>query len=154
MDEKTLVILVVVLFIGFIVLLISRSGENHGRLKPNEAVTEAFKSHRPAVDLNYWFSGPESRPIAIIGVQRRFRFDSAEHWMRANEGEEALKRLIEGMQSGALQGNRNLRGFGMVDQHGERIGVWYSAVGIQAMIKRTGIDSIEIWPPSQEKPEP
>ena len=59
------------------------------------------------------------------------------------------------MQSKALQRNRNLRGFDMVDQRGERIGEWYSAVGIHAVIKRTGIDSVEILPPSTgESPNP
>jgi hypothetical protein len=42
----------------------------------------------------------------------------------------------------------------MVDQRGERIGEGYSAVGIQPVIKRTGIDSVEIWPPSPAKVEP
>ena len=42
----------------------------------------------------------------------------------------------------------------MVDQRGERIGDWYSAPGIQAVIKRTGIDSVEVFPPTTDKPEP
>jgi len=154
MDEKTVIIVVVALFIGFIVFFISRSGENYGMLKPSADVTAAFESYRQAPDLDYWFSGPESHPIAIIGVERRFRFDSAEHWMRVSAGEKPLKKLIAGMQSGALQVNRNLRGFEMVDQRGERIGDWYSAVGVQAVIKRTGLDSVEVWPPSAEKPRP
>ncbi|HEX7538880.1 MAG TPA: hypothetical protein VF358_01125 [Syntrophales bacterium] len=154
MDEKAVIIVVVALFIGFIVFFLSRSGENYGMLKPSADVTAAFESHRPAADLDYWFSGPESQPITIIGVEKRFRFDSADHWMRGNEAEESLKRLITGMQSGALQRNRNLRGFEIVDQRGERIGEWYSTVGIQAVIKRTGIDSVEIWPPSPDKVEP
>ena len=154
MDEKTVIIVAVALFIGFIVLFISRSGENYGMLKPSETVTASFESYRQAPDLDYWFSGPESQPLTIIGVEKRFRFDSAEHWMKVGPGEESLKRLVEGMQSKALQRNRNLRGFEMVDQRGERIGEWYSTAGIQAVIKRTGIDSIEVWPPSPEKPEP
>ena len=154
MDEKTFIILVVALIIGFIVLFISRSGENYGMLKPSETVTASFESHRREPDLDYWFSGPESHPLTIIGVEKRFRFDSAQHWMKIEPEEESLQRLIEGMQSKALQMNRNLRGFEMVDQRGERIGEWYSAVGIQAVIKRTGIDSVEVWPPSMESPKP
>ena len=154
MDEKTVIIVVVALFIGFMVFFISRSGENYGMLNPSEAVTAAFESHNQAPDLEYYFSGPESQPITIIGVEKRFRFDSADNWKKVNEGEESLKRLISGMRSEALQRNRNLRGFEMVDQSGKRIGEWYSAVGIQAVIKRTGIDSIEIWPPSPAKVEP
>jgi hypothetical protein len=42
----------------------------------------------------------------------------------------------------------------MVDQRGERIGEWYSAVGLHAVIKRTGIDSVEVWPPTPAKVEP
>jgi hypothetical protein len=154
MDEKTVILVVVALFIGFLVFFISRSGENYGMLKPSTDVTAAFESHRQVPDLEYYFSGPESQPITVIGVEKRFRFDSADHWKRVNEGEESLKRLISGMQSRALQLNRNLRGFEMVDRRGERIGEWYSAVGIQPVIKRTGIDSVEIWPPSPAKVEP
>jgi hypothetical protein len=154
MDEKTVLMIVVALFIGFIVFFISRSGENYGMLKPSETVTASFESYRQAPDLDYWFSGPESHPLTIIGVDKRFRFYSAEHWMKVGPGEEPLKKLIEGMQSRALQMNRNLRGFEMVDQRGERIGEWYSAVGIPAVIKRTGIDSVEIWPPPPAKVEP
>ena len=154
MDEKTFLILAFALIIGFIVLFISRSGEIYGMLKPSETVTASFESHRREPDLDYWFSGPESQPLAVIGVAKRFRFDSAQHWMKIGPEGESLQRLIEGMQSKALQMNRNLRGFEMVDQLGERIGEWYSAVGIQAVIKRTGIDSVEVWPPSMESPKP
>lgn len=154
MDEKTVIIVVVALFIGFIVFFISRSGENYGMLNPSAEVAAAFESQRPAPDLDYWFSGPESHPVALIGVEKRFRFDSAEHWMRVKPGEESLKPLIAGMQSKAMQRNLNLRGFEMVDQRGERIGEWYSVAGIQAVIKRTGIDSVEIFPPSPGKVEP
>ncbi len=153
MDEKTVLFVVIALFIGFIVLFISRSGENHGMLRPSTDATAHYQSFRLAADQDYWFSGPESYPVAIIGVERRFRFDTAGRWMRV-DGEEAMKRLVTGMQSRALQMNRNLGGFEMVDQRGERIGDWYSAPGIQAVIKRTGIDSVEIYPPSLEKPEP
>jgi hypothetical protein len=52
MDEKTVIIVVVALFIGFLVFFISRSGENYGMLKPSADVTAAFESHRPAADLD------------------------------------------------------------------------------------------------------
>lgn len=154
MDEKTFLIIVIALFIGFIVFFVSRSGENSGMLKPSETATEHFQSGQALPWLDYWFSGPESHPRALIGVEKRLRFDSAKHWMKVHAGEESLKRLVEGMQSKALQTNRNLRGFEMVDHRGERIGEWYSEAGIQAVIRRTGIDSVEVWPPSPEKPEP
>lgn len=153
MDEKTFLIVVIALFIGFIVFFISRSGENYGMLRPSTDATVNYQSHRLAADQDYWFSGPESHPVAIIGVQKRFQFVTAGHWVRI-DGEEALKRLVTGMQSRALQANRDLRGFEMVDQRGERIGDWYSAPGIQAVIKRTGMDSIEVYPPGLPTVEP
>ncbi len=154
MDERTFLIIVLVLCIGFIVFFMSRSGENYGVLKPSESATASFQSHSQAPDLEYYYSGPESDPLAIIGVEKKFRFDSAKHWVRVGPGEDRLKQLIEAMQSGALQMNRNLRGFEIVDQRGERIGDWYSIAGIQPVIKRTGIDSVEVWPPSPAKTEP
>ena len=142
MDEKTVLFVVIALFIGFIVLFVSRSGENYGMLRPSADATAHYRSFRLAVDQDYWFS-----------VERRFRFDTAGHWVRV-DGEEAMKRLVAGMQSRALQMNRSLGGFEMVDHRGERIGDWYSAPGIQAVIKRTGIDSVEIFPPSSEPVQP
>jgi hypothetical protein len=153
MDEKTVLFIVIALFIGFIVLFISRSGENYGMLRPSTDATAQYQSFRLVADQDYWFSGPESYPVAIIGVERRFRFDTAGHWERV-DGEQAMKRLVAGMQSRALQMNRNLGGFEMLDHRGERIGDWYSAPGVQAVIKRTGIDSVEIYPPPPEKLEP
>ena len=153
MDEKTFLIIVLALCIGFIVFFMSRSGDPYGKLKPSESATANLQSHREAPDLEYYYSGAESHPLAIIGVEKKFRFGSAKHWMRIGAGQE-LKRLIEGMQSRALQLNQNLRGFEMVDQRGERIGEWYSITGIQPVIKRTGTDSVEVWPPPPAKTEP
>ena len=154
MDERTFLIIVLVLCIGFIVFFMSRSGENYGMLKPSDSATERFQSNSQSSDLDYYYSGPESHPLAIIGVEKKFRFDSAKHWVKVRPGEDSLEQLIAAMQSKARQMNQNLRGFEMVDQRGERVGEWYSAIGIQAVIKRTGIDSVEVWPPSPEKPAP
>ncbi|HET6489873.1 MAG TPA: hypothetical protein VFG28_08925 [Syntrophales bacterium] len=154
MDERAYLIIILVLCIGFIVFFMSRSGENYGTLKPSEGATASLQSYREDADLDYYYSGPESHPLAIIGVEKKFRFDSAKHWMKIGPGQEALKRLMEAMQSRARERNQNLRGFEMVDQKGERIGEWYSVVGIQPAIKRTGIDSVEVWPPPPAKVEP
>jgi hypothetical protein len=154
MDERTFLIIVLVLCIGFIVFFMSRSGGNYGKLKPSESATASLQSGREVPDLVYYYSGPEYHPLAVIGVEKKFRFDSVKYWMRIGPGQDSLKRLIEGMQSRALQMNQNLRGFEMVDQRGERIGEWYSIVGIQPVIKRTGTDSVEVWPPSPAKVEP
>lgn len=154
MDEKTIMIIVLVLCIGFIVFFMSRSGENYGKLKPSDSATASFESHSQVTDFDYYYSGTESHPLAIIGVEKKFRFDSAKHWMKVKPGEDSLEQLIAGMQSKAGQKNQNLRGFEMVDQRGEHVGEWYSAIGIQAVIKRTGIDSVEVWPPSPETPKP
>lgn len=154
MDERTYLIIILVLCIGFIVFFMSRSGENYGMLKPSESARASFESYSPAPDLDYYYSGPESHPLAIIGVDKKFRFDSVKHWMKIGPGQDSLKHLMQGMQSRAQQMNQNLRGFEMVDQRGERIGEWYSAVGVPALIKRTGIDSVEVWPPAPAKVEP
>jgi hypothetical protein len=154
MDERTILIIALVLCIGFILFFMSRSGETYGKLKPSESAAASLQSHGEAPDLDYYYSGPESNPLAIIGVEKKFRFDSAKHWMRIGPGQDSLKRLMDGMQSRAVQMNQNIRGFEIVDQRGERIGEWYSIMGMQPVIKRTGIDSIEVWPPSPEKPKP
>ncbi len=154
MDERTYLIIVLVLCIGFIVFFMSRSGENYGKLRPGDSTTESLQSRREVPDLDYYYSGPESHPLAIIGVEKKFQFDSAKHWVRIGPGQDSLKRMMDGMQSRALQLNQNLRCFEIVDQRGERIGEWYSSMEIQPVIKRTGISSVEIWPPPPAKVEP
>ena len=153
MDERTFLIIALVLCIGFIIFFMSRSGENSGTLRPSESATASFQSNSQSSDLEYYYCGPESNPLAIIGVEKKFRFDSAKHWVRVRP-EDSLGQLIAGMQSKARQMNQNLRGFEIVDQRGERLGEWYSAIGIQAVVKRTAIDSIDVWPPAPAKTEP
>ncbi len=46
MDEKTVFIVVIAVFIGLIALLVSRSGENHGLLRPSGTATENFQASR------------------------------------------------------------------------------------------------------------
>ena len=51
MDEKTFLIIVIALFIGFIVFFVSRSGENFGMLKTSETATDHFQAAEALPEL-------------------------------------------------------------------------------------------------------
>jgi len=142
------------LFLGFLLFFASRPAEPEGELRPSNAVTEAFRSRRILPDRDYYFSGPESRPIAIIAVDRRFRFESAGLWRKAGEEPDRLDVLLRGMDSQALERNADLRGFEILGRRKERIGEWYSETGLRAVVRYRGTDVIEIDPPEPRKPEP
>ncbi len=154
MDEKTILIAAIVILAGVVVLFASCAGEQYGSLRPSATLSESFQSSREDPNLEYYWAGPESDPLAVIGVERRLRFDSARHWMKIDPGGNRLKQLTENMRSNAPAKSANLQGYEIVDHRGECVGAWYSAVGVRAVIKRTGTDSVEIWPPSPEKPKP
>lgn len=93
----------------------------YGRFIPDRGVTEAFKAYQPDPGLNYYISGSDAYPNAIMGLNRAYTLDSA-LWKRVEMTPQALYKLVTNMQMKTLFQH----GFVLTDPKGNRIGVWYS----------------------------
>ncbi len=146
MDLKLILVVTVAILAGYFLFFSGRFSENYGMIKPDPAVTEAFEHYRIDPDLVYYYSGPEVRPNAVIGIDRRFVLDSTQ-WEKMNPAPDPFRETIRCMQSKALELNRSLYGFAILDPRGDPLGAWYSLPGIQVSVKMLDGNRVSISTP-------
>ena len=94
---------------------------NYGRVIPDGDVTGAFETYQTDPDLTYYISGSDVYPNAIMGLRKAYTLDST-LWKKFKMTPQVLRELVTNMQMKAPI----LHGFTLVDNRGNRIGVWYS----------------------------
>jgi hypothetical protein len=118
--------------------------EGYGSLVPSSEVTQAFDGYRINSDLNYYFSGAEAWPDAIIGVNKAYTLDSP-LWRKIVATPEVFKNFVSGMKS--RPSTMALHGYAILDDKGRQIGVWYSMFGVRGYIKMEGDKIVDIATP-------
>ena len=94
---------------------------NYGRLEISNAVEQAFRNNEMLDHYQYYYSGRENKPSAIIGIDPAFQF-SSKFWT-----------AIEPSQFTTMVGRMFpeygfLYGAYMMNPEGKKAGVWYSWV--------------------------
>jgi hypothetical protein len=146
MELKFILAVAVAILIGYLLFFAGRIGEDYGTIQPDQAAKEAFEQCRVNPDLVYYFSGSEVYPNAVIGIDRRFFLDST-LWEKMNPAQDNFRETIRRMQSRALESNRSLYGFAILDPRGNHLGEWYSLPGIDVAVKMLGDDRLSISTP-------
>jgi hypothetical protein len=95
----------------------------YGSLQNNREVTEAFNKGRIFPNYQYYYSGFERIPYGLIGIGKRYRLRSR-YWQTINPDAALL-----GQWAYRMQHVYSLppRGAWILDQNGNRIGVWFSS---------------------------
>ena len=99
---------------------------DYGRLERSQAANEIFKSYQVLPDYKYYYSGPEGRPDAIMGILREYTLETTQ-WTQVDFSDAQLKKLIDGIN---FHHSTSVRyypyGFFILDHNGNRLGIWYS----------------------------
>jgi hypothetical protein len=105
-------------------LCIGCTHANSGRLKLSSEVGRLFESHQVLEDHNYYFSGSDVRPNAIMGIQKDYHLKSR-LWKSENVTPERLKLWINLMTD---YRGFSIRTYGswILDPNGKAVGIWYS----------------------------
>jgi hypothetical protein len=111
------------LLAAFILAFLASCSADYGRLEINSAVEQAFKNHEMLDNYQYYYSGRENKPSAIIGIDPAFQF-SSKFWT-----------AIEPLQFRTMVGRMFpdygfLYGAYILAPDGRKAGVWYSWVNI------------------------
>ncbi len=113
-----------------------------GRLQNSPQVTEVFKGSRILPDHQYYISGFQRVPYAIIAVDNIYQLRDG-HWEPIDLDSTALSQLIYRMEQVY---SLNPRGAWILDQAGNRLGVWYSSQ-YQTLVKREKDNRIVVVSP-------
>jgi len=119
----------------FSMILISLSGctmSNYGKLKSNPEVKQSFETYQILPNHKYYFRGVESRPSVIVGINENYELN-LKLWVQIDPKSQDFRTLI---QRASLQGMGNTVqpwGFRILDNAGNYVGVWYSALRAAAV---------------------
>ena len=136
------------LTLGLLILalmtLFSGCFENYGRLRLSKEVDQTFENAIILPDYNYYYSGPDARPWAILGIKKSYKLQTSQ-WKKVDLSPEQLKSWILFMSD--FRGYQ-YRTFGsrVLDPEGKQIGIWYSA-WYMTPVKMLGGNEVAVYPP-------
>jgi hypothetical protein len=100
-----------------------------GGQKISSEVTRVFESYQVLPDHRYYHIGWDTRPYAIVGLKEPYHITS-KFWLKFDANSETLKKRVDALEIFNERGYTHAYGYYILDQAGNRIGVWYSSISI------------------------
>jgi hypothetical protein len=103
--------------------------KNYGSIVPDGRVMEAFDRFQVNPNYDYFYSGSEVYPSAVIGLDKSYTLES-DLWKKLDMTPVKLKEIVTNMKfkSATVNFKSPLHGFAIFDDSGKQIGVWYSII--------------------------
>ena len=141
-------ILIAIVSIALVLIAIVkwRASARYGKIRPSREVTTAYECFSVDPGLNYYISGSDTYPNAIIGIDKTWILES-DLWKKKDLSSQSMKELVQNMQSKSAEQNITLHGFVILDNKGRRIGDWFSIMGIITTVEITGERRVIVYTP-------
>jgi hypothetical protein len=122
--------------------------KNYGTIVPDGVVTNTFEKYQVNPDYNYYISGSEVYPNAIIGLDKAYALEP-DLWKPVEMTPRKLRKLVQYMHDkvSAVSLGVALHGFAMFDDKGKQIGVWYSNLKAKTSLKMKDDSTVIIITP-------
>ncbi len=137
------------ILIVLLIILIGCAG-NYGRLSRDYEANKIFNSYQILPDHRYYYSGPDGRPDAIMGIQRDYTLETS-MWTEFDLSDDTLKK---GVNSINFHHHTSVRrypyGFDIIGPDGKRIGIWYSIWEWTTVLVEVD-KRVKIFPPAKEE---
>ena len=120
-----------------------------GSIVTDEAVKNYFDTYQVSADLDYYISGSDVYPNAILGLNKKYILESS-LWKKIELTPAALKELVTNMKAKAEDMGQNQFGFAVRDNRGEKIGLWYSILFAATSVQMKNNRKVVIYPPDSD----
>ena len=119
---------------------------NYGQLVRDAKTNESFLKGDVSSDYDYFYTGPEKLPSAILKIDKNYELVS-DLWAPLDFAEDNLGKWVENLRFYHGDRGRNRPyGYKIIDCEGKNVGGWYSAWDWTAVKCLEG-DKIEVFPP-------
>ncbi len=105
-------------------MVISCAGANYGGLRLSNEVNKMFESYQVPDNHNYYYSGSDARPDAILGVHKDYTLRS-KLWKPVELTPDQLKLWVN-MMTDHRGTDIRIYGSRVISHDGKDIGIWYS----------------------------
>ena len=97
-----------------------------GGIVPDREAALIFEKKQCSGDYQYYYSGSELYPSALMGIQKGIRLEVGTLWKKIDMTPERCLEMVSHIETRALGLGLLPYGFFIQDDRGSRIGVWYS----------------------------
>ncbi|MCK5192494.1 MAG: hypothetical protein KAQ71_01705 [Desulfobulbaceae bacterium] len=137
-------------FVFIILLLLANcSAGSYGRLQWSDEALDIFESANILENHTYYFFGPEAEPEAIIALDNQYVL-APSLWKKIAITPLTLSRWMERIDNRHRYVKEKYQGALIVDQQGNRLGIWYSYVD-WTVIKRGEENEVVIYTPDTSR---
>lgn len=141
---QRIVVMILILFMVFPVA--GCSGGRYGNIYPDGQVTKDFDAFKIDPGMNYYYSGPDLFPNALIGLKKQYVLDS-DLWKPIKPTPESFRDMILHMQEKAQEYREFQHGFIMSDDKGRPIGIWYSILKARTFTQMGEGNKVRVYTP-------
>ncbi len=145
-DMDIRILIVVGSIVIALIIVIWRVGASYGKIRPSREVTAAYECFTVDPNLNYYISGSDTYPNAIIGIDKTWTLES-DLWKKKDFVSQSMKELVQNMQSKSAEQILTLHGFDIFDNRGRKIGDWFSIMGLTMTVEITGERRVIVYTP-------
>lgn len=133
----------------FIFLVTTGCSGNYGRLQRDRDADQIFKTYQVLPEHRYYYTGPEGRPDAIMGIQNKYTLETTQ-WTRFEASTEILKKWVDVINFYHSTGVRYYPyGSFILGPMGTRLGIWYSIWDWTTIIVKKD-NRIQVFPPAKK----
>jgi hypothetical protein len=145
-DMDIRILIVVGSIVIALIIVMWRAGASYGKIRPSREVTAAYECFRVDPNLNYYISGSDAYPNAVIGIDKAWTLES-DLWKKKDLDSQGMKELVQNMQAKSAELILTLHGFDIFDNRGRKIGDWFSIMGVIMTVEITGERSVIVYTP-------
>jgi len=122
-----------------------------GEIRPDADATRVFEKEACMVSGYRWFaSGSHAHPNAIIGIRKDLTLIDDTIWREQFMDARNCEELVWGVQQKAGQLHQKPFGFAILNDRGERIGVWYSIMTARTGVRMKDEKTVIIYTPDMD----
>lgn len=125
--QKRLSLFISLFLLSTLLILSSCTTGPHGKLQWSDEALNSFESSQILENHTYYFYGPEMKPDAIIAVDNQFVLADS-FWKKIDLTSTHLARWMERIDNQHRFRDNKYLGAVIVDEDGNRIGLWYSPI--------------------------
>jgi hypothetical protein len=118
-----------------------------GRIVPDQEAARIFEKESCRADYAWYASGSFVYPHAIIGIRKDLKLVDDTLWRKVDMTPETCRELVSGIQTKGRQINQSPFGFAILNDRGERIGIWYSILSARTSVLMKDNRTVVIYTP-------
>jgi len=119
---------------------------DYGRFSPDSKAAQAFERYQVDPGMNYYISGSEVHPNALMGLDKNYVLEST-LWKRVEMTPARLKEIVTDMKSKTSTIHQSLFGFSLIDPQGKPVGIWYSILSARTAFQMKENNRVMIHTP-------